>query len=33
LKNVVICADGTGNSYFGPKTSVLRLFEMALETA
>lgn len=31
MKNVVICADGTGNSYFGPKTSVLRLFEMALK--
>ncbi len=30
-KNIVICADGTGNSYFGPKTNVLQLFEMALK--
>ena len=25
-KNIVICADGTGNAYFGPKTNVLQLF-------
>ena len=29
-KNIVICADGTGNSYFGARTNVLQLFEMAL---
>jgi uncharacterized protein (DUF2235 family) len=30
-KNIVICADGTGNSYFGAKTNALQLFEIALK--
>src|SRR5262245_9647974 len=30
-KNIVICADGTGNSYFGAKSNVFQLFEIALK--
>jgi uncharacterized protein (DUF2235 family) len=30
-KNLVICSDGTGNSYSGTASNVLRLYRMALK--
>src|SRR5437867_2209664 len=32
MKNIVICSDGTGQSYAGTESNVLRLYNLALKS-